>query len=315
MARQKKGSPVDGVLLLDKPIGRSSNQALQKCKWLFDAKKAGHTGSLDPLASGMLPICFGQAAKFSHFLLSSNKCYQVKLMLGVTTTTGDSEGEVIREQHVPSLTSFQIEQVLQTFRGIQKQIPPMYSALKHQGKPLYQLARQGKTIEREPRVITIFQLLLDEFLISARPLLTLTVSCSKGTYIRTLAEDIGNAIGCGAHVVYLRRLWVEPYLGESMSTIEDLEVLDPHARHSVLLSIDKAFSKLLPHIHLSEKETFSVFSGLKLEKDTNAPQGWVILKGPNAEFLGIGEKLPTGLLAPRRMMASTLPSQIVNCEE
>jgi len=186
---------VDGILLLDKPLNASSNQALQVVKKLYHARKAGHTGSLDPLATGMLPICFGEATKFSKFLLNANKVYQCTARLGVSTETGDSEGEVIRTSEVPSLTAAEIETVLEKFRGDIQQIPSMYSAIKYQGQPLYKLARQGKTVERQARDIKMYELTCLNY---HETELELHIHCSKGTYVRTLVEDIGNALGCGA---------------------------------------------------------------------------------------------------------------------
>jgi tRNA pseudouridine55 synthase len=306
LAKVRKGEALDGVLLLDKPSGYSSNQVLQKCKWLFNAQKAGHTGSLDPIATGMLPICFGQATKFSHFLLIADKCYQVKLMLGVTTTTGDSEGEVLSHQSVPLLDRTQIEIVLNEFIGTQQQVPPMYSALKFQGKPLYQLARQGKTIERQPRTITISEIVFDEMTKSTNPLLTLTVTCSKGTYIRTLAEDIGQKLGVGAHVVDLRRLWVQPFAKAPMLTLDHLIGLASELRSAELLSIDMAFSSILPNLKLSEEETFYLRRGVKLTLEGTEKVGLLVLKGPDEQFLGVGERLANGQLAPRRLMHEAL---------
>jgi tRNA pseudouridine55 synthase len=186
--------PISGVFLLNKPLDISSNAALQKVRWLYRAEKAGHTGALDPLATGLLPICLGEATKFSHYLLESVKRYQTTVKLGQTTTTGDVEGEVLQQRPVPELTPEKIEQILEQFRGDIQQVPPMYSALKKHGKPLYELARQGIVVEREARPITIYQLQLIEF---TQDSLTLDVICSKGTYIRVLGEDIGEALGCG----------------------------------------------------------------------------------------------------------------------
>src|SRR5579862_9142002 len=211
---------IHGILLLDKPLGMTSNAALQKVKRLFNAKKAGHTGSLDPLATGMLPICFGEATKFSQFLLESDKCYQVEAKLGVKTRTGDAEGEVIAVKPVMDLTCERLEAVLSQFVGQIQQIPPMYSALKIQGKPLYELARQGIEIPREARSVQIYRLQLIDFQAET---LKFEVQCSKGTYVRTLVEDIGELLGCGAHVSALRRTVVLPYNEIKMYTLDALE--------------------------------------------------------------------------------------------
>ncbi|WP_206460869.1 tRNA pseudouridine(55) synthase TruB, partial [Acinetobacter baumannii] len=194
---------ISGVFLLNKPLGLSSNAALQKVRWLYRAQKAGHTGALDPLATGLLPICLGEATKFSHYLLDSTKRYQTTVRLGQTTTTGDVEGDILQERPIPVLSKELIEQTLEKFRGDIQQVPPMYSALKKEGKPLYELARKGIEIEREARPVTIYALELIEFTENS---ITLDVTCSKGTYIRVLGEDIGEALGCGGHLTMLHRI-------------------------------------------------------------------------------------------------------------
>lgn len=231
---------VNGILLLNKPIGISSNKALQIVKHLYNAKKAGHTGSLDPLASGMLPICFGMATKYSQYLLTSHKQYVVTAKLGIKTTTGDAEGEVLAEKPVPALTLAAIDTACEAFRGDIMQIPPMYSALKHKGKPLYEYARQGITIEREARPLTVFSL---EVLDVNQDLVSFRVHCSKGTYVRTLIEDIGEALGCGAHVATLHRPSVGAYREEDMITLDDLrDVTDLTELDTLLLPIETAVS-------------------------------------------------------------------------
>lgn len=215
---------VDGILLLDKPEGMTSNRALQRVKHLFAARKAGHTGSLDPLATGLLPLCFGEATKVSGFLLEADKRYRVTCRLGITTTTGDREGEPLQRRPVPVLDDAAITAVLQRFIGRIEQVPPMYSALKHKGERLYHLARQGIEVERAPRAVTIHDLVL---LARGEEELELEVHCSKGTYVRTLCEDIGEALGCGAHVTALRRTALGPFVDVSMVTLEQvLEVSD-----------------------------------------------------------------------------------------
>ena len=212
--------PVSGILLLDKPSGITSNAALQKSKRLFNARKAGHTGTLDPLATGMLPLCFGEATKLSSFLLDSNKSYRTVAQLGEVTDTGDSDGEVIRQRPVPDgLDRSQIESVLARLRGTTSQVPPMYSALKHQGKRLHELARAGQTVERSAREVTISRL---ELLDSGADWFEIDVDCSKGTYIRSLVQDIGEALGCGAHLTALRRTGVSPFQGLTMHSLDDL---------------------------------------------------------------------------------------------
>jgi len=228
---------IDGILILDKPIGVSSNQALQQVRKLFRARKAGHCGSLDPLATGVLPICLGEATKFSSYLLGANKSYRAICRLGQTTTTGDAEGEVTATAAV-CVDAAQIEEVLPCFVGEIEQIPPMYSALKHQGKRLYQLAREGKQVEREPRRIRIYRL---ELLSFDGENLEIDVSCSKGTYIRTLAEDLGKRLGCGAHIVGLHRSSVDAFDEDDVVTMEHLQSLqqpqDADRLESVLLPV------------------------------------------------------------------------------
>ena len=227
---------VNGLVLLDKPAGLSSNQALQRVKRLFEAGKAGHTGSLDPFATGMLPICLGEATKTSGHMLESNKCYRAAARLGQATATGDPEGEVVETCDVPDLAEPAIEDALQAFLGETEQVPPMYSALKHQGRRLYELAREGLSVERKARRIVIHRL---ELLAWRRPDLEFEVLCSKGTYVRTLAMDIAGRLGSCAHLTALRRLYVEPFAGQQMHDIETLEALAHEGRlQSALLPLD-----------------------------------------------------------------------------
>ncbi len=230
--------PVHGVLLLDKPLGLSSNNALQKAKWLLRAEKAGHTGTLDPLATGVLPICFGAATKFSQLHLDADKTYETTVRLGVRTSTADAEGEVIETRPV-TCTLGQVVEVLDRFMGPIRQIPPMHSALKKDGKALYEYAREGETVEREPRDVVIHELeLLDVQLQGEEPFLRLRVQCSKGTYIRTLGEDIGEALGCGGHLVALRRIATGPFEQSQCVTLEGLEALDEAERPRQLKPVD-----------------------------------------------------------------------------
>ncbi|MGS2719995.1 tRNA pseudouridine(55) synthase TruB [Paraglaciecola aestuariivivens] len=221
MGRKRKGRAINGIILLDKGLGLSSNHALQQVKRIFNAAKAGHTGALDPLASGMLPICLGEATKFSQFLLDADKTYQVTAKLGVRTTTSDADGEVV-EQKVVDVSQAQLMQAVEQFKGPIKQVPSMFSALKHQGKPLYFYARQGIEIEREARDITIFSLTVDRFEADE---VDMTVHCSKGTYIRSLVDDLGQVLGCGAFVSKLHRTQVTDYPIEQMITVENLQAL------------------------------------------------------------------------------------------
>lgn len=225
---------IDGILLLDKPLHISSNGALQRVKYLFNAQKAGHTGSLDPLATGMLPICFGKATKLAQKILDSNKHYEVKIKFGEKTKTGDREGDIIEIKNTDHITKELLEQTLKNFRGEIQQIPPMFSALKHQGKPLYELARQGIEIERKPRTVHIHELTLLSF--EEKDICSLSVHCSKGTYIRTLAEDIGAALQSCAHVIALHRTSVSPFPQDAMISFSKLEEIQQKEGVDALLS-------------------------------------------------------------------------------
>ncbi len=259
MARKKKGRPVNGILVLDKPAGITSNRALQKVKRLFDAQKAGHTGSLDPLATGVLPICLGEATKLSHYLLDANKRYRARCILGITTTTGDSEGDILEQSDIPEFDQSRLTSLLENFKGSQAQTPPMYSALKHNGRPLYEYARKGIEIERKSRQITIFELHLLDYhwqadAQSGQAFIEIEVLCSKGTYIRSLCEDIGSTLGCGAHISVLRRLEAEPFLLSQAVTLEQLEAQpDFYAREQLLQNTDSAIHNF-PRIDLNGSE-------------------------------------------------------------
>ncbi|WP_163559923.1 tRNA pseudouridine(55) synthase TruB [Halomonas sp. NO4] len=237
MARRRRGLPVNGVLLLDKPSGVSSNHALQRARRLLQAQKAGHTGTLDPMATGLLPLCFGEATKFAAHLLEADKVYRTRVELGRVTDTGDAEGEVVARREVPPLNATDIEGVLARFRGEIEQVPPMHSALKHQGRKLYELAREGKTIARAARRVRVYDARL---LACESEAFELEVRVSKGTYIRTLAEDIGQVLGCGAHISALRRLATGPFAAaDGMLSLEALEALpDQVAREAALLPAD-----------------------------------------------------------------------------
>jgi tRNA pseudouridine55 synthase len=292
---------INGVLLLDKPIQMTSNGALQRVKRLFGAKKAGHTGSLDPLATGMLPICFGEATKFSQFLLDSDKCYQVSAQLGVKTRTGDAEGEVISRRPV-CVTIEKIAMVLRQFEGLIQQIPPMFSALKVEGRPLYQLARQGIDIPRKARPVTIHRLqLLDH----QDDVLTLEVHCSKGTYIRTLVEDIGECLGCGAYVSALRRSTVLPYHGIKMYTLAMLEEASQQfgqdALVQYLLPMETSV-QIFPAVMLSKTAVFYIKMGQPVRVPCVSSVGFVRIFSDNDEFMGVGEVLDDGRVAPRRLV-------------
>ncbi len=301
MKRTNNRRDVNGILLLDKSTGLSSNAALQEVKRLFNARKAGHTGSLDPLASGMLPICLGEATKVSAFLLDADKRYRVRCRLGVRTTTADAEGEIIEERPVDGIDAASIAAVLPRFTGQIEQIPPMYSALKHQGQRLYHLARQGIEVDRPPRTLFIHELRL---LGLENGECTLDVHCSKGTYVRTLAEDIGAALGCGAHVSALRRTGLGPYQENLMLTLDRLIALgaDGYAGlDAALLPIETALMHW-PEINLSADAAFFLAQGQAVQVPHAPTQGWVRLYNGARNFLGMGEIQDDGLVAPRRLM-------------
>ena len=302
--RKNKGRNVSGVLLLDKPKGCSSNHALQRVKRLFGAAKAGHTGSLDPLATGMLPVCFGEATKISAFLLEADKRYHLKCQLGVSTTTGDAEGDVLDTQDVSGIKEAAIKAVLPEFIGEIEQVPPMYSALKHNGERLYKLARQGIEVERKSRRVTIYDI---EFLSfeqddQQRAILELEVSCSKGTYVRTLVEDIAKKLNCGAHITALRRLSVGPYAGDMLS-IDQLTALAEQGEavlDECLQPVDSGVADW-PDVHLGADAAFYVRQGQPVMVPHAPTQGWVRIYD-QSHFLGLGEIQDDGMVAPRRMI-------------
>lgn len=298
--RKKTGRAVSGILLLDKPKGISSNKALQQVKNLYKAQKAGHTGSLDPLATGVLPVCLGEATKVSGFLLDADKKYRVQIKLGEKTTTADAEGEVIATASLDAVSESSITDILPEFIGVQQQLPPMYSALKHQGERLYKLAREGIEVEREPREITIFDL---ELISVDLPYFELDVHCSKGTYVRTLAEDIGEKLGCGAHVTELRRTAVGVFDGEPL-TMEQLESaaeqgfagLDP-----LLMPTDSALSDW-EGVHLSADMSYYVRQGQAVMVPKAPANGMIRLYDEKNGFLGVGIIQSDGKVAPKRLM-------------
>lgn len=300
MARRRRGLPVDGVLLLDKPMGVSSNQILQRVRRLFQAQKAGHTGTLDPMATGLLPICFGEATKFSAHLLNADKVYRTRVKLGEVTTTGDAEGEVVECHPPPSLSGGELESVLATFHGEIEQVPPMYSALKHQGRKLYELAREGKAVARAARRVTVYDARL---LAHDADGFELEVRCSKGTYIRTLAEDIGRALGCGAHITALRRLASGPFDATGMHTLEALEALaDQSAREAQLMPVDVLVAHL-PKLTISAEQAKALLYGQAIhdtrsESLTDEP----IRLYRDDTFLGLGVVKVVGEIAPRRLL-------------
>lgn len=294
---------VSGIILLDKPRGLTSNAALQKVRWLLNAEKAGHTGSLDPLATGVLPLCFGEATKFSQYLLDADKGYETVAQLGVTTTTADAEGEVLERRPV-DVSQAQLEAILPRFRGDIQQVPPMYSALKRDGQPLYKLARAGEVVEREPRSVTIARL---ELLSLDADKARLSVACSKGTYIRTLVEDIGRELGCGAHVAELRRTQAGPF---ELSQTVSLEVLEQahadggaEAIDAFLHPVDSGLEHW-PLLQFSEHSAFYWLHGQPVRAPEAPMFGMVRVQDHNGRFIGIGEVSEDGRIAPRRLIRS-----------
>ena len=288
---------------MDKPAGISSNDVVQQAKRLFGAQKVGHTGSLDPLATGVLPLCFGEATKFSQYLLDANKTYWTRIRLGVSTETGDADGEVIAQVDATAITQTQVSDALETFVGEIEQIPSMYSALKHQGQPLYKLARQGIEVERASRTVTIYSAELLQF---AEAYIELRVHCSKGTYIRSLAEDLGAALGCGGHVSALRRLAAGPYAEAQAVTLEQVsEIGDPQEMDALLLPVASAVGSW-PSVRLHEDTAHYVRQGQPVQVAHAPTDGWVQIfeSAEEDRFLGVGEVLTDGRIAPRRLVVS-----------
>ncbi|MCK5719797.1 MAG: tRNA pseudouridine(55) synthase TruB [Thiomargarita sp.] len=304
MAKKSSGRSINGILLLNKPTGISSNKALQQVKYLYQARKAGHTGSLDNLASGLLPICLGEATKLSGFLLEADKKYQVTAILGVATTTGDSEGEVVTTGSLIGLDNIRIVKVIKTFVGTSQQVPPMYSALKHHGQPLYKLARRGIVVERAARNITISKI---DILAITENSMSLEVHCSKGTYIRTLVEDIGKILGCGAHVSALHRIGVSNYYDMidfptlHASAEQGLDYLD-----KLLLPMHSALQHQ-PKVKLTPELASYIKTGQAVQV-ANSPitddyVGLFVVDNDSSEqFIGIGKVLDDGRIAPKRLV-------------
>jgi len=309
MGRRRKRKPherdVHGIVLLDKPAGITSNDALQKIKRMYRAARAGHTGSLDKPATGILPICLGEATKFSSYLLNADKSYVSVAKLGVVTSTADAEGEIVETRSVPILKKGELEQVIAQFVGDIEQVPPMYSALKVDGQRLYKLAYQGVEIERQPRSVTIHQIDLLHF---NQESFEIQVHCSKGTYIRTLVEDIGNVIGCGAHVSTLRRLSTGPFDEDQMVTMEIIENLAKQGNDvldELLVPVDSALEHLAA-IALSEEATYSLCQGQAVLV-SHAPgekpgEGLVRIYDHNHAFIGVGTINDAGRVAPKRLV-------------
>jgi tRNA pseudouridine55 synthase len=300
--RQFAGGP-DGVVLLDKPVGMTSNMALQQLRRLFGARKAGHTGSLDPLASGLLPICLGQATRFSGYLLDAPKSYRVSARLGQRTATGDAQGEVVETCAWDHLDKERLDAVLGGFRGASLQVPPMYSALKQGGERLYRKARRGEVVERAPREIRIERLELEHW---DPPGFSLDVRCSKGTYVRTLVEDVARIAGSCAHVTALRRYAAGPYAGDDMHTLEELEALATDAARlaETVLPVDSALAEL-PAVALGAEDALQLMHGKVLELPACGPSGLGLVRVYAADgFLGIGERRMDGQLKARRLLGT-----------
>ncbi len=302
MSRRRRGRNVNGVVVLDKPPGMSSNEAVQRVKRMYSARKVGHTGSLDPLATGVLPLCLGEATKFSQYLLTSDKTYVATLRLGVSTDSGDADGEVIEERSPAGISRERIEAALADFRGDIEQVPSMFSAVKHQGQPLYKLARQGIEIEREARPVTVYS---NEIVDYSGDRLTLEVHCSKGTYVRTIAHDLGEHLGCGAHVVALRRTMAGPYGEEDLVTFEEMSSMAEAGRLDELLQPIATAVGQWPPVELAGAPAFYLKQGQPVLVPHAPTQGWVRLYeqgNDDGHFIGVGEILTDGRVAPRRLI-------------
>ena len=307
MARKRRGRPLNGILVLDKPAGVSSNHALQSAKRLFFAAKAGHTGSLDPLATGVLPLCFGEATKFSQYLLDADKAYESTIVLGSATDTGDAEGEVLKECDASSVTEAAVREALTAFEGEIEQVPSMYSAIKQDGQPLYKLARQGVEVERKARRVVIRTLELRAFRPGPRAEVDIYLECSKGTYVRSLAEDLGAALHVGGHVSVLRRTKAGPFGIEdsvSMSTLEGLKAGGEHQQMDQLLKPADAALDALPLVRLSESGGYYMRQGQPVMVPNAPCDGIVRVALETGEFLGVGEILDDGRVAPRRLIVT-----------
>lgn len=314
MSRARRGRDVSGVIVIDKPGGVSSNAVVQDVKRLFQARKVGHTGSLDPLATGVLPLCFGEATKFSQYLLNSDKRYRAKVRFGVATASGDADGEVVSEHPIECLTRERIDAALEAFRGDIEQVPSMYSAVKHQGKPLYKLARQGIEVERKPRSVTV---LANDIVAFDGEFVTLDIHCTKGTYVRNIAHDLGVALGCGGHVCELRRTAAGPYAEADLVALEQLRELRAKGESAdALLRPTATAVGQWPPLQLAGAPAFYLKQGQPVFVPHAPTRGWVRLyerpgetpspaRHDNGEgvFLGVGEILEDGRVAPRRLMA------------
>lgn len=307
MARRRKGRAIDGLLVLDKPLGLSSNHALQQAKRLYGAAKAGHTGALDPLATGVLPLCFGEATKFSQYLLDADKTYTSTFVFGRATASGDADGELLCDEDASMLDSAAIEEALTAFRGQIEQVPSMFSALKQNGQPLYKLAREGKTVARKARSVHVYQFDITAFRPGRNPEVDVLIHCSKGTYIRSLAQDLGEALGVGAYLTALRRVKAGPFEIAQAVTLEQLEAMKQAETvadmDALLLPADSALAHL-PKVELAEASAFYLRQGNTVQVPKLAHSGMVRIGLESGDFLGLGEILDDGRLAPRRLIAS-----------
>ena len=302
MGRRRRGRDVNGVVVLDKPRGMSSNEAVQRVKRLYTARKVGHTGSLDPLATGVLPLCLGDATKFSQYLLTSDKTYVATLRLGVSTDSGDADGKVLQEREVGTMSRAHIDAALEEFRGEIEQVPSMFSAVKHQGKPLYKLARQGSEIEREARPVTIYR---NEIVDYAEDRLVLEVHCSKGTYVRTIAHDLGEVLGCGAHVEALRRTTAGPYREDDLVTFDEMSRMAELGKLDGLLQPVATAVGQWPPVELAGAPAFYLKQGQPVLVPHAPTEGWVRIyeqENDDGRFIGVGEILNDGRVAPRRLI-------------
>lgn len=290
------------MIVLDKPAGMSSSDAVQRVKRAFNARKVGHTGSLDPLATGVLPLCLGDATKFSQYLLNSDKRYLAHIRLGISTDSGDADGEVLQEREVKGIDRSRLERALGAFRGEIEQVPSMFSAVKHHGKPLYKLARQGIEIERDARPVTIYH---NDIVAFEGARLSLDIHCSKGTYVRTIAHDLGEALGCGAHVDALRRTQAGPYGEDDLATLEDIETARGEHRLDDLLRPVASTVGQWPEVALTGAPAFYLKQGQPVLVPHAPTTGWVrLVEGTDTEgtFIGVGEILDDGRVAPRRLI-------------
>ena len=302
MGRRKRGQRIHGILVVDKPQNFSSNAVLQRCRRALDAQKAGHTGALDPLATGVLPICFGDATKYSQYLLDADKAYLADVCFGETRSTGDAEGEVLTQYDASGLSQESVEQALDRFRGPIAQVPPMYSALKKDGKPLYKLARQGIEIERPAREVTIYSLVLHDFKPGEQPVARIAVRCSKGTYIRTLGEDIGAVLGVGAFLSGLRRTHAGPFDLSQALTLDQVESVGASVIDQ-LLPIDAGLSNL-PRCFVDDHEAEKLLLGQAVNVLNPSNDGIVRIARVTHEFIGLGTVSEGHVLSPLRMIAT-----------